>query len=123
MSEVRTPHATSKPRLTFREYQRSALKTRIYPRIGHNVVYPTLGALGELGEFANKLKKVFRDNDGWIPHELQDEFASELGDVLWYLAMIAHEMGIDFENMAMDNLAKLHDRQRRGTLRGRGDNR
>ena len=45
--------------------------------------------------------------------------AKELGDVLWYLAQIASELGLDLDQIAQTNLDKLLSRQQRGVLSGR----
>jgi len=83
-----------------------------------------LGLAGEAGEIANKVKKFIRD--GYDKEELvmkQDEVADELGDVLWYVAAVAEVMGTNLESVAKNNLWKLAERQRNGTLRGSGDKR
>ena len=105
------------------EYQHKASETAIYPKIGHRVVYPTLGLANEAGEFAGKIKKVFRDNEGYIDLETREELKAELGDVLWYLAMCAFELELELEDIAQDNLDKLASRKSREKLQGSGDNR
>ena len=49
--------------MTFEEYQIKARSTAIYPNIGNNYIYPTLGLVGEAGEVAEKIKKIIRDNE------------------------------------------------------------
>ena len=49
--------------------------------------------------------------------------AKELGDVLWYVAQLATELGLDLDDVAEANLEKLLSRQRRGVLSGSGDDR
>lgn len=110
-------------KITLTNYQRSALTTAVYPRIGHPAVYPALGLFGEAGEVCNKLKKVFRDNNGVLTEAEAAALADELGDLLWYIAALAHELGFDLDTIAAQNLTKLHDRKRRGTLKGHGDSR
>lgn len=109
------------------EYQTEARGTAIYPNVGNDFVYPALGLVGEAGEIANKLKKVIRDDEctqvSCIPDEKRHEVAKELGDVLWYVAQLASELGYTLEEIAQSNLDKLNSRKERGTLAGSGDNR
>ena len=105
------------------DYQTAALQTAIYPNQGQNYVYPLLGLCGESGEVADKLKKVIRDGDGVLTDSIRDAVAKELGDIAWYLAVLAHELGYTLEEIMQMNLDKLASRQQRGALSGNGDNR
>jgi len=105
------------------EYQQMARRTAIYPNAGQNMTYPTLGLAGEAGEVAEKVKKVIRDKDGVLDDDARAAISKELGDVLWYVAQIASELGLDLSNVAQGNLDKLADRAKRGTIKGNGDNR
>jgi NTP pyrophosphatase (non-canonical NTP hydrolase) len=105
------------------EYQELSRRTATYPGAGDNIVYPTLGLAGEAGEVAEKVKKLLRDDDGVMSRERREALAGELGDVLWYVAQVATEAGLDLEDIAQGNLAKLLSRQRRGVLSGSGDSR
>jgi NTP pyrophosphatase (non-canonical NTP hydrolase) len=109
--------------LTFKEYQTRAADTAHYPNAGHNPVYPTLGLAGEAGEVAEKVKKVLRDKGGNFDAEAVAAIQKELGDVLWYVARLAAELGLDMEQVAAANLAKLADRKARNQLHGSGDER
>ncbi len=113
----------SKVGLTFREYQELARTTAIYPNVGKNFVYPALGLAGEAGEVVEKVKKILRDEKGKVTQHLKRAIAKELGDVLWYVAMLAYELGLDLEKVAKENLKKLKGRKERGTLHGEGDER
>jgi NTP pyrophosphatase (non-canonical NTP hydrolase) len=104
-------------------YQEGAWETAIYPDKGNNLYYPALGLVGEAGEVCNKIKKVMRDQDGNATPEQKREIAKELGDVMWYLATLATELDSHLGCIAESNLKKLEDRQKRGVLKGSGDNR
>jgi NTP pyrophosphatase (non-canonical NTP hydrolase) len=105
------------------EYQALSRRTATYPRAGEDMTSPALGLCGEAGEVAEKVKKTIRDDGGVLSDERRDALARELGDVLWYLAQLATEAGLDLETIAEDNLEKLLSRQERGVLRGSGDDR
>lgn len=109
--------------MDFKEYQKKSRKTALYPDRGNNFIYTTLGLVGESGEIAEKIKKVFRDGDGTITDEKRVELEKELGDVLWYLSQMATELKLDLNKIAKKNIEKLYSRKKRGTLHGDGDNR
>ncbi len=109
--------------LTLHEYQQRAALTAKYPNAGQNPIYPTLGLAGEAGEVADKVKKVVRDKGGTFDAESIAAIGKELGDVLWYVARLAAELGLDLEQVAQANLDKLASRQQRGVLGGSGDER
>lgn len=104
------------------EYQRWTKENTFYD--GGNIAYPALGLCGEAGEFADKVKKSFRDNPaGELTEEIRREMKMELGDTLFYVSMCATALGISLEEVARSNQAKIADRRSRGVLRGNGDNR
>jgi NTP pyrophosphatase (non-canonical NTP hydrolase) len=105
------------------EYQERSRKTAVYPNAGANIVYPALGLCGEAGEVAEKIKKAIRDDGGTLTAARRDALAGELGDVLWYLAQLSTEAGLDLDELAEANLAKLLSRQERNVLQGSGDDR
>ncbi len=86
------------------------------------VAYDGLG-LGEAGEVQGKIKKIIRDNGGYISAENRIEIKKELGDILWYVASMCDGLGISMEDVATGNIEKLKSRRDRGTLHGSGDNR
>ena len=102
------------------EYQDRARNTAIYPK-EHGLTYTVLGLVGECGEVANKAKKIIRDHGGVLTDESRSILADELGDVLWYLANVSFEVGVELETIADMNLTKLSARQASNTLKG--DNR
>ena len=111
--------------MTFNNYQTNASRTAFYPRVFKNqgLYYTALGLAGEAGEVANKVKKVMRDNNGNLEEKAKAEIFDELGDVLWYCATIADELGVNLEDVAKLNISKLQDRMNRGKIQGSGDNR
>jgi len=104
-------------------YQRESRKTALYPNAGCNVIYPTLGLVGEAGEVADKVKKILRDKKGLFDKESKDAIKFELGDVLWYISQLSSELGYELEDVANANLQKLNSRKIRGKIQGSGDDR
>ena len=109
--------------VTLDSYQDISNHTAIYPNKGNNISYPTLGLCGEAGEIANKVKKIYSDHDGVLTDEYKQILSDELGDCLWYVAAIASELGVSLGKVALDNVAKLKDRQERNAISGDGDKR
>ena len=108
--------------MEFSDYQRFSRRTAEYPREAW-LSYPALGLAGEAGEVAEHAKKAIRDDGGTVTDERRAALAAELGDVLWYTAQLASELGLELEDIARGNLEKLFSRQARGVLSGNGDNR
>lgn len=109
--------------MRFSDYQARSRATAVYPGAGDNLLYPTLGLCGEAGEVAEKVKKMVRDDAGVLTGERRDALAKEVGDVLWYVAQVATEAGLDLDEIAEANLDKLLSRQARSVLNGSGDDR
>ncbi|MGI0015335.1 MAG: nucleoside triphosphate pyrophosphohydrolase family protein [Nitrososphaera sp.] len=108
--------------MNFAEYQEKAISTAFYTD-GVKVMYPALGLAGEVGEVCNKIKKIFRDNDGEVTIDMRLKLHKELGDALWYMAALANDLELSLQAIAEDNLSKLAGRKERGTLHGSGDDR
>ena len=113
--------------MDFNEYQDKATALATYPDVGSNMVYPALGLAGEAGEVAEKVKKMWRNHstmDGSdLTAEQRDAIVKEIGDVLWYAAALAKEIGVKLGAIAVVNLVKLYDRRERGVIKSQGDNR
>ena len=103
-------------------YQKVALTTAIYPR-EQAIIYPTLGLTGEAGEVANKVKKIIRDGSNFKDEKLVSEIKAEIGDCLWYIAVLASDFDIKLSDIANTNLIKLENRKENNTIRGSGDKR
>ena len=106
--------------MTLNEYQKKARKTAIYPKSA-GIPYCTLGLTSEAGEVAGKLKKSYRGDTPWS--FCKEQMLSEMGDTLWYLAMLAEELKTTLEQIAELNLEKLAKRKQENKLKGEGDNR
>jgi NTP pyrophosphatase (non-canonical NTP hydrolase) len=109
--------------MTFDDYQQAALKTASDAKKKNELFHLVLGLVGESGEIAEKMKKWVRDQNSDESKLDVDDLAKELGDVLWYTAVLANYLGLSFEDIATKNIAKLADRHQRGVLKGSGDNR
>jgi NTP pyrophosphatase (non-canonical NTP hydrolase) len=104
-------------------YENLAGQTAIFPK-DKALEYLALGMTSEAGEVAGKVKKLIRDGEDVEGFELKKiAIASEIGDVLWYCAMMAKEVGVPLNTIMQENLRKLHDRKERGKLHGSGDDR
>ena len=109
--------------ITATEYQNKAAETAIFPK-EKALEYLTLGLAGESGEIANKAKKLLRDGaDREEFHAKLNAIGHEIGDVMWYCAMLAKEVDMNLGRIMEDNLDKLADRKARNRLQGDGDNR
>ncbi len=108
---------------TFKSYQKATAQTAKYPP-QMALVYLSLGIASEAGEVAGKMKKRIRDGDSKMTREEWIQaMSSEIGDVLWYCARLADELGLDLGNIAQENMSKLLDRKARGVIGGSGDKR
>ena len=110
--------------MTFEEYQKQALMTVLSTGDEFkDLLHWVLGITGEAGEVAEKLKKIIRDKNSVVSDDDKKELAKELGDVLWYLAVFANDLGVSMDEIAQTNLDKLKSRKERGVLGCSGDNR
>lgn len=114
--------------MTFDEYQAAAEATNLTPGdlgkvMSVSFMDKVLGLVGESGEFADKVKKILRDDNAQMSEEKRQLLIKELGDVLWYIAILAKHLDVPLEEVATRNIDKLASRNERGKLRGSGDNR
>lgn len=114
--------------MDFNEYQKQAKSTDVFDKKPTTLNEPAfvaklLGLNGETGEVSEKFKKIIRDKNGIISEEDKIEIKKELGDVLWYIALISDYMDISLEDVAKTNIEKLASRKNRNQLHGSGDNR
>jgi NTP pyrophosphatase (non-canonical NTP hydrolase) len=106
--------------MEFDEYQELALRTAGHREDYEKVLtYTALGLTGESGEVAEIIKKTF-----YHGHALdRDALRKELGDVLWYLAVMAHGLGLSLDQIARENIEKLRARYPNGFSEVRSLNR
>lgn len=116
--EVATGRRIVEDVITGDQYQQQAKATAVYPEDKADQ-YLIAGLAGEVGELASIFAKHWR-GDGDLNH---DHAKAELGDVLWFVAMLAEQLDTDLSTIAQNNLNKLADRQQRDKLKGNGDNR
>jgi len=114
--------------MEFNDYQEKCKETDLGNIGGRKELKPewmyyVLGMAGEMGEFQEKIKKLFRDNDGKINLNIQGELGLEMGDILWYMARLADKIGIKFDSIAEWNIEKLLSRKDRDLIHGDGDDR
>ena len=68
-----------------------------------------LGVSGEAGDLAGCIKKtIYHGNDQTAG------IRENVGDTMWYLAMICNVMGWNFEEILAENIAKLKARYKKG---------
>lgn len=119
--------------MTATEYEQQAHRT-IAGHAAENIPYLGFGLMAEAGEVADKIAKAVRrgeieidDNEIFFVcgncFQFRDNIVDELGDVLWFVAMMARRLGVSLEEVMRRNLDKLADRQARGVIIGDGDNR
>ena len=110
--------------MNLNEYQKKAIETAVYNE-KYKIIYPALGLGDEAGEVLGKVKKWLRGDDGNIEGEMSEERRNalklEIGDVLWYLAILTRDLGFEFNDVAEANIEKLKSRKERGAIKGTGD--
>ncbi|HDR8145073.1 nucleoside triphosphate pyrophosphohydrolase family protein [Bacillus thuringiensis] len=100
------------------QYQEAALRTwNTNQDFGGRVLNAALGLSGESGEVADIVKKAVFHAHGFDPAHCPGEeegnthkIALELGDILYYISIMSHEMGYTLEDIARMNIAKLAKR-------------
>ena len=97
-------------RMAFNDYQQLALRTLDVKDPYAALTLGALGLAGEAGECVDLIKKFL-----FHGHTLSEEkMKNELGDVLWYLALLAHQLNIPLEEVAKANIKKLKKRYPKG---------
>lgn len=89
--------------LTIKDYQQLALKTSKGHDKPDELFHLLLGLVGETGEVAEKFKKLVRDKNSDLEQLDKDNIAKELGDILWYVAVLA-----DFLDLSLEDIANMN---------------
>lgn len=110
--------------MNFNDYQQKAIVTNLRKDDEFKeLMQQVLGLADESGEVLAKFKKWIRDDDANFDKLDKENIKKELGDILWYIAVVADDLGISLDDIARYNIEKLASRHTRGTLKGSGDNR
>lgn len=116
--------------MTFSEYARAAGRTanidmeKVMQRLQENpellpLMNAGFGLGGEGGEVEDHIKKVV-----FHGHALDKQYLSkEVGDLLWYLALLADTLGVSLNSVATGNVKKLKRRYPEGFSEERSINR
>ncbi len=96
--------------MNLKEYQKLYKKTaKKFNRKEDEILNWGLGITGETGDVAGCIKKTFfHDNDQ------KDGIRENLGDTLWYVAMICNFFDWDIEEVLKKNIKKLEKRYPKG---------
>ena len=90
-------------------FQRIAQETDQVPGTGTDaLIIPLLGLVGEAATLQTEFKKRLRD--GAAHARFSEQVAEELGDILWYVANVAHKVGLSLNDIAQNNLDKTRGR-------------
>ncbi len=93
--------------MNFYEYQKSSMRTANMGLSDNDqLLNAALGVSGEAGELSGYVKKFFFQGHDFPKEKL----ILEMGDVLWYMALMCECMGIDLEDVAAANIEKLKGR-------------
>ena len=97
--------------MTFEDYIKECKRTYAWQGLPDiEVCMLCMGLAGETGEVVDYLTKV-----GFQGHELnKDKLKSEMGDLMWYFAMLCNYFGIKFEDVLQCNIDKLKKRYPKG---------
>ena len=96
--------------MELKEYQKLCKKTaKNFDDKDKEILTLGLGIAGEAGDVAGCIKKTFSHGD-----DQESGIRENLGDVMWYVAMIGDFFGWDLEDIMKENIEKLRRRHPEG---------
>jgi NTP pyrophosphatase (non-canonical NTP hydrolase) len=96
--------------MDLKEYQKLCKKTaKKYPRREKEIMTWGLGIAGEAGDVAGCIKKTCSQG-----HNQISGIRENLGDTMWYVAMICNFYGWSLDDILGENVAKLSKRYPKG---------
>lgn len=105
------------------EYQQKCLEYALPTSL--NSAYLVTGLCSEAGEVAGAYAKWIRDGAGRVEESeaSRQNIKKEVGDVMWFCAVLSDYYGFDLESVMRHNIEKLEDRKQRNVISGSGDDR
>ena len=98
---------------TFEEYQALANTVPVSLRNDRDRVdLPVLGLQDEAGKLGSLLSKAFASGTFTLTEDQSEEVRDRLGDVLWYLALLCRETGINLQALAAHSATQLTERSK-----------
>ena len=100
-------------RTPFESYTDFALSVAKWPAPGidNPCTKIALGLCSEAGEFAAEVERTWGRGKA-IEYQQRDAMMLELGDILYYVALAAHALGVSIEDVMSRNVAKLKERNK-----------
>ena len=96
--------------MNLKEYQKLCQKTaKKFRDKEKEIMTWGLGISGEAGDVAGCIKKTYSHRDNQ-----KDAIRENLGDTLWYIAMICNFFNWNLEDVLKENIGKLEERHPRG---------
>lgn len=89
--------------MTLYEYQMMASRTEKLLPLESALQHGLMGIMSESGELADTIKRTVIYNQ---PLDVEN-IREELGDILWYVAVIANNLDLNLSEVAEENIAKL----------------
>lgn len=94
------------PDYTFNLYQDHASRTAKEMDQVSDILHATLGIASEAGELTTTIK-------AWMAYGKDldvKNIVEEMGDLMWYVALMCQRLNIRMEDVAVNNIAKLYER-------------